>query len=270
MKRAELRLQTLEGAASDYLAALARLKRARGGPLAEERAAAALAARRRLDDARRVAGPLTAAGRRVQVEIHGRGVDGATGRVDREGYGGAALGGSIHRVKSLTPRQVETATAYAALSEFAASSGGGGPVIAERVDLPAGRDGAAARLRAIEAQALVDQAERAALCLGDLVGRYGVRAAPATLRAAVSLFLSCDGSGGRRAIGRLDLMRGVCLGGATLAEILTDAGWAVNNQTRRAAGVALGEALDAVDLAWGGAARRFCGGGDISVRAKSA
>jgi len=186
-------------------------------------------------------------------------------RVDRQGYGAVALGGSIHRVKSLSPRQVRTATAYAALAEFADASGGGGPQLGERVDLPAGRDGSAARLRALEAKRLVDRAEIAAICLGDLAAAYGVRRLPLDLRAAARALVLDERSGGRRPIGRLELMRGVCLHGLTLAAILERAGWSVNNETRRIAGRALGEALDAVDLEWGGAQRRVIGNQDVSV-----
>lgn len=279
MNRARARLAEIEQAAAEYLRAVGRLDRARargeslkldppvpvGARVARDRAELVHALERRLDALRAKAAGAAA---RPEVAVFGRSVSGKVGRVDADAYGGAARGGSIHLVKSLTSWQRATGVAFGALSEFAAAAGGGGPQLAERVDLSSGRDGSGVRLRAVEAQRLVNRAEIAALSLGDLVGRYGVAAAPASLREAVRRFLSDETSGGRRPIRRLDLVRGVCRDGLTLSDVLAGAGWSVNEKTRKAAALALGEALDAIEAEWGGEHLRFSAFCDVDARAK--
>lgn len=256
-------LQEIEMAAEALRRALSAVRHCLDRDERKARAAAALAAERALEELGGVR-LLDPRGARPVVSIFGRDAEGRAGRVDREGYGASARGVALDNVRSLTPGQARTGRAFAALSELAATAGGGGPQLSERVDV-SGAGGGGRLLVAIEAAALVREAEAVALSLGDIVARYGSAAAPETLRGWVEDFLRSDASGGRRPIGRLGLMRGVCVLNLTLDRLLLGAGWAANNRSRAALGEALGATLDSVAEAWGGREARIVGRMDARI-----
>lgn len=254
--------------AEELMLAKARLARARRGKdadLIRRRAEVVMALSREVS---RLGGPsaLDPRGERPAVEIAGRSLSGGTGRVDRPAYGHPARGQALHKIKSLKAAHIEVATAYGALAEVAAWSGGGGPQMAERVDRTT-TDGAARMQMALEASRMVARAEAAALCQADLVARYGAKAAPEGLRDLVMAFLSDTSSGPRRPINRVALLRGVVLWNMTLTEVLEGAGWKANDRSRKALADALADTLDVVAHEWGGDAARLIGRQDVLVRA---